>query len=305
MKLTVITQLKRYPKRYAYALLSLFLFINATVNASSAWTDLQRAAPTDTAQWEPFLWEYSSALSTLLWCPLLFWWFSRYPIRLTAIGRQLLCHLVASVVYALLHIVTMILLRQPIYNLAGGHYGFDPLTADFIYEYRKDAWAYVFFLCCFYIARFIHSRLTGEAHTLDQAEHSSPNLAIPEPQSAPNYYLVKKLDKEFLLATTDIEWLEANGNYVNLHSQGRIYPLRATLSATIVQLAPLGFCRIHRSLAVNVNKVISVQYQSSGDGEVHLQSAAKISLSRRYKEDFKRHWQAPLLQRQRQGSVQV
>lgn len=291
VKLTAITQLQQYPMRCAYALLSLFLLINATVNASSVWTDLQRAAPTDTAQWEPFLWEYSSALSTLLWCPLLFWWFNRYPLRLTAIGRQLLCHLAASLVYALLHIITMILLRQPIYNLAGGNYGFEPLTADFLYEYRKDLWAYVFFLCCYYIARFIHSRLTGEAHTLDQAELTHPDQVIPEPPSAPNYYLVKKLDKEFLLATTDIEWLEANGNYVNLHSQGRIYPLRATLSATILQLAPIGFCRIHRSLAVNVNKVVSVQYQSSGDGEVHLQSAAKISLSRRYKEDFKRQWQ--------------
>lgn len=291
VKLTAITQLQQYPMRCAYALLSLFLLINATVNASSVWTDLQRAAVTGTAQWEPFLWEYSSALSTLLWCPLLFWWFSRYPLRLAQFSQQLLCHLAASLVYGLLHIITMIVLRQPVYNLLGGHYGFEPLTADFLYEYRKDAWAYVFFLCCFYIARFIHSRLTGEAHTLDQAENTTQANLTQDRQSAPNFYLVKKLDKEFLLAAADIEWLEANGNYVNLHSQGRIYPLRATLSATILQLAPLGFCRIHRSLAVNVNKVVSVQYQSSGDGEVHLQSAAKISLSRRYKEDFKRQWQ--------------
>ncbi|GHG59085.1 hypothetical protein GCM10010919_01320 [Alishewanella longhuensis] len=291
VKVTLEAKLRQHPVACAYVVLSLFLLINATVNASSAWTDLQRAAVTGTALWEPFLWEYSSALSTLLWCPLLFWWFTRYPLRLAQFGRQLLCHLAASLMYALLHIITMIVLRQPIYHLLGGHYGFEPLTADFLYEYRKDAWAYVFFLCCFYIARFIHSRLTGEAHTLDQAENTIPASLTEDRQPAPNYYLVKKLDKEFLLATTDIEWLEANGNYVNLHSQGRIYPLRATLSATILQLAPIGFCRIHRSLAVNVNKVVSVQYQSSGDGEVHLQSAAKISLSRRYKEDFKRQWQ--------------
>lgn len=292
VKMTLVIQLQQHPIACAYAVLSLFLFINATVNASSAWADLLRAGVNDIARWEPFVWEYSSALSTLLWCPLLFWWFNRYPLQLTQVGRQLLYHLAASLLYALLHIITMILLRQLVYTLADKSYGFEPLTADFLYEYRKDLWAYVFFLCCYYIARFIHSRLTGEAHTLDQVEAIDHAKETQERQSAPNYYLVKKLDKEFLLATAEIEWLEANGNYVNLHSQGRIYPLRATLSATILQLAPIGFCRIHRSIAVNVNKVVSVQYQSSGDGEVHLQSTAKISLSRRYKDDFKRHWQA-------------
>lgn len=292
VRMTLTAQLRQHPVACAYLALTLFLLINATVNASSVWVDLQRTAVADTARWEPFLWEYSSAVSTLLWCPLLFWWFSRYPLRLTQISRQILLHLCASLLFALLHITTMIVLRQLFYRLAGGQYGFEPLTADFLYEYRKDAWAYVFLLCCLQIARFVHSRLSGEAHKLDEAETNNLPVATTDSiNTAPKYFLIKKLDKEFLLATAGIEWLEANGNYVNLHSKGRIYPLRATLSATLQQLQPLGFCRVHRSLAVNIHNVVSVQYQSSGDGEISLQSAQTITLSRRYKDEFKRQWQ--------------
>lgn len=291
VRMTLAAQLRQHPVACAYLALTLFLLINATVNASSVWVDLQRTAVTNTARWEPFLWEYSSAVSTLLWCPLLFWWFNRYPLRLTQISRQIIPHLAASLLFAVLHITTMILLRQPFYSLAGSQYSFEPLTADFLYEYRKDAWAYVFFLCCFQVARFVHSRLSGEAHKLDEAENTG-HTAANNDELTPKYFLIKKLDKEFLLATAEIEWLEANGNYVNLHSKGRIYPLRATLSATLQQLQSLGFCRVHRSLAVNINKIVSVQYQSSGDGEISLQSAQKLSLSRRYKDEFKRQWQA-------------
>ncbi|WP_333608664.1 LytTR family DNA-binding domain-containing protein [Arsukibacterium sp.] len=279
-------QLILHPQRYGYLLLAVFLLINAAVNASSVWVDLQRNAANDNLWWHPVLWEYSSVVSTLLLCPLLFWWFRQQPLRLTAISRQLAFHLVGSLLFALLHIVLMILLRKPFYALAGDSYGFEPLTTDFFYEYRKDAWAYLFFLSCYHLATFFYSRLSGEAHQLGQTD-ASLAPAISDSVKAPEHFLIKKLDREFLLRTTDIEWLEASGNYVNLHSKGRIYPLRATLSATLQQLEPLGFCRTHRSLAVNLRQIDSMQFQSSGDGDITLNSGHTVALSRRYKEHLK------------------
>lgn len=104
---------------------------------------------------------------------------------------------------------------------------------------------------------------------------------------APGHFLVKKLDKEFLIRVVEIEWLEASGNYVNLHSKGRIYPLRATLSNTLLQLSSKGFSRIHRSLAVNHKAIDSIRYDSSGDGDILLKSGQQLALSRRYKEAFR------------------
>ncbi len=279
-------QLIHNPKRHGYLLLAVFIMINAAVNASSVWADLQRNGTTESLWWHPVLWEYSSAVSTLLLCPLLFWWFRQQPLRLTAVGRQLAFHLTGSLLFAVLHIVLMVLLRQPFYALAGSSYGFEPLTADFFYEYRKDAWAYLFFLGCYHLASFFYSRLSGEAHQLGQTDQPDTAATTDTPK-APEHYLVKKLDREFLLRSSDIEWLEASGNYVNLHSKGRIYPLRATLNATLQQLEPLGFCRSHRSLAVNLSQIDSLQYQSSGDGEITLKCGTTLALSRRYKDELK------------------
>ena len=279
-------RLIQHPRRYAYSLLALFLLINAAVNASSVWADLQRSEVTDILWWEPASWELTSAISLFLLSPLLFYWFALQPLTLNQLAKQLLRHLAATLVFALLHIVLMVLLRLPVYSLAGMDYGFAPLTEDFWYEYRKDAWAYVFFLCCYTFARHFYSRLSGEAHMLAQGDAQS-TMSQATAESAPEYFLVKKLDREFLLRTADIEWLQASGNYVNLHSQGRIYPLRATLNATLQQLEPLGFCRTHRSLAVNLHQIASMQFQSSGDGEISLKNGVKVALSRRYKDNLK------------------
>lgn len=126
---------------------------------------------------------------------------------------------------------------------------------------------------------FVYSRLKGEANLISAESEQTIQ--------APAHLLVKKLDREFLVKVADIEWLEAAGNYVNLHSAGRIYPLRATFADLTLRLKDKGFSRTHRSYAVNINQIDSISYQPSGDAEIHLQSGKVINLSRRYKEGFK------------------
>nr|WP_231702396.1 LytTR family DNA-binding domain-containing protein [Rheinheimera lutimaris] len=273
----------RQPVLYSYLLLALYFFINAAINASSVWMEHSRDGSSNLQLWEPIVWEYSSAISTLLLFPLLFWWFNRYPLQLCTIRRQLLAHLLGSLLFSVLHVGLMVALRELIYHWQGGNYNFGPLVREFFYEYRKDAWGYVSFLIGYQLVLFVYSRIKGEAHQLDSAEDSG---TMPLAK-APEHFLVKKLDKEFLIRTDDIEWLEASGNYVNLHSKGRIYPLRATLSNTLLQLSSKGFSRIHRSLAVNHNAIDSISYDSSGDGDILLKNGRQLALSRRYKDAFR------------------
>ena len=127
---------------------------------------------------------------------------------------------------------------------------------------------------------FIVSQLQGEA---------SP-IAVGEEEIVTQRFdrlLVKKLGKEFIVKVEDIEWLESSGNYVNLHIKGRIYPTRATLTQLIAQIEDQGFCRIHRSHAVNLNNIESITPLSSGDSEVRLSNGKTLNLSRRYKDAFK------------------
>lgn len=96
--------------------------------------------------------------------------------------------------------------------------------------------------------------------------------------------LVKKLDKEFLVRFDQVQWLEANGNYVNLHSNGRVYPLRTTLSKLEDQLIEQGFCRVHRRYLVNQAAIDHLSFQPSGDGELRLKEGVVLNVSRRYRE---------------------
>jgi DNA-binding LytR/AlgR family response regulator len=68
----------------------------------------------------------------------------------------------------------------------------------------------------------------------------------------------------------NIEWMESAGNYVNLQSGGRIYPLRFTLVDLSKRLAEKGFCRTHHSFAVNFSAIDHISYQPSGDGDISL-----------------------------------
>ena len=104
-------------------------------------------------------------------------------------------------------------------------------------------------------------------------------------QQAPILYriLVKKLGKEFIVKLSDVEWLEASGNYVYSHMKGRIYPTRTALSAVINKITSQGFCRIYHSFAVNLDVVESITPSPSGDGEVQLNNGKILNLSRRYK----------------------
>ena len=149
------------------------------------------------------------------------------------------------------------------------------------YEYRKDLWSFCFIVAAIYAYDFILGRLQGEANIV--ANNEDENI----PQNF-DRLLVKKLGKEFIIKVDDIEWLEASGNYVNLHMQGRIYPMRGTLSGLIEQLQVRGFCRIHRSFAINLNVIESITPLSSGDSEIKLNCGKALTLSRRYKEEFKR-----------------
>jgi two-component system LytT family response regulator len=56
----------------------------------------------------------------------------------------------------------------------------------------------------------------------------------------------------FFIKAEEIDWLEAEGNYVRLHAGKESYLLRDTISALESQLDPKKFIRVHRSAIVNM-----------------------------------------------------
>ena len=89
-----------------------------------------------------------------------------------------------------------------------------------------------------------------------------------------------------LIDAAAIHWLEADDNYVHVHTAQARFILRRTLADLLSQLGEQRFVRIHKSTAVNLAEVKSLSPLFKGDHEVTLRSGAVLRLSRRYKEEL-------------------
>ena len=231
------------------------------------------------AAWEPWVWEWSSALVMLALLPAVIALERRWPIRFDTWRRNLPLHLLASLPFSLLHVIGMIALRKPAYAVAGWHYEFGPWWFNFGYEYLKDVRTYFLIVGTLVLYRLWLLRQQGEARLLAEPDDGAP----VEPVERPERFLVRKLGKEFLLNASEIEWLQASGNYVNLHVRGRDYPLRATMAGIEERLDPARFVRVHRSHFVNLDYLAEIEPLESGDARLQMRDGAKIPCSRRYR----------------------
>jgi two-component system LytT family response regulator len=91
--------------------------------------------------------------------------------------------------------------------------------------------------------------------------------------------LVKRDDRVLVLRPDEIEWLEAEGDYVRLHVGGESHLTRATLADMERRLRPEGFIRIHRSRLVNLGRVKEFRPLSRGESVVLLKSGQRLEAS--------------------------
>ena len=96
--------------------------------------------------------------------------------------------------------------------------------------------------------------------------------------------VVKSGGRVFFLNTDEIDWVEAEGNYVNIHAGKKAYLLRETISGLESQLDPKEFVRIHRSAIANINRIKELQPWSHGEYHVILQDGTQLTLSRSYRD---------------------
>jgi two-component system LytT family response regulator len=87
-----------------------------------------------------------------------------------------------------------------------------------------------------------------------------------------------------ILRAQDIDWIEAEGNYVRLHTGTESHLLRETMNGLEQKLDPKKFVRIHRSTMINIEQVKELQPWFRGDYVVILKNAKQLTLSRGYRE---------------------
>ena len=139
----------------------------------------------------------------------------------------------------------------------------------------------------------------------DAVDHALKTLQMGR-QQAPNRQLTELLDqlnkkKEYVeripvplkgrflfLNVRDLDWIEAEGNYLRLHSNGSSHLLRGNMSEMERKLDPAKFMRIHRSTIVNLQRIREVQPWFRGHHRVVLTNGRELKLSRYQKDKLRR-----------------
>jgi two-component system LytT family response regulator len=98
--------------------------------------------------------------------------------------------------------------------------------------------------------------------------------------------VIKNGGRVFFLETGEINWVEAEGNYVRLHTDKKAHLLRETISSLEEQLDPKKFLRVHRSTIVRIDSIRELQPWFHGEYHIILHNGTKLTLSRNYREQL-------------------
>jgi len=96
--------------------------------------------------------------------------------------------------------------------------------------------------------------------------------------------LVKSGGRVSFVDVDQIDWVEAEGNYVRIFAGEQVHLMRETMNGLIEKIGPKRFFRIHRSRIVNIKRVKELLIAGGGDYQVVLWNGTRLGLSRLYRD---------------------
>jgi two-component system, LytTR family, response regulator len=110
------------------------------------------------------------------------------------------------------------------------------------------------------------------------------DLRKSAPPDANSRIMVRSGGRVMFVKIAEVDWVEAAGDYVSIHSGKKSWLLRETISSIEKRLAPYGFARIHRSTIVKVERVAEMRALDNGEYLLTLHEGTQLKLSRNYRQ---------------------
>ncbi len=98
---------------------------------------------------------------------------------------------------------------------------------------------------------------------------------------------IKTKGRIVFIDPSDVEVVEAQGNYVLLRLHSGSYLLRESVSTIAGKLKPYGFIRIHRSVLVNRAFVEEIQPWTTGAYLLRIKGGKEYTVTRTYKNNLR------------------
>ncbi|WP_395007395.1 LytR/AlgR family response regulator transcription factor [Undibacterium sp.] len=93
---------------------------------------------------------------------------------------------------------------------------------------------------------------------------------------------VRSIGKIETVMLDDVLWIEAQGNYMQLHTGTRQILYRASMARLEKHLDPSMFLRIHRSTIVRIDQILRIQIADDNHYKMTLRCGDQVLISERY-----------------------
>jgi two-component system, LytTR family, response regulator len=97
----------------------------------------------------------------------------------------------------------------------------------------------------------------------------------------------KSRGRTIIVSTDEIEYIEAEGNYLKLRVGAESHLIRSPLHKFEEKLDPEKFARIHRSALINIDRVRELHPLFNGDQLVIMKNGKELTLSRKFRDRLK------------------
>jgi len=132
--------------------------------------------------------------------------------------------------------------------------------------------------------RRARTKLSQRDSAAEQARLVSLLESLQKQPQSWDRVVVRETGRVTFLKADEIDWVEAEGNYVCLHVGTKSYLLRETMAAAEARLAARKFLRVSRSALVNLERIKEWQPLFHGDSVLILKDGTRLTVSRVYRE---------------------
>jgi LytTr DNA-binding domain len=193
-------------------------------------------------------------LITLLWAagtPAILWAARRWPVRAGPAVRHILVHAALGGCF----VVTLNAAIRLRLLVAGGP---DAFAADLLLGLARH----------------------GPTALLAYAVVVAIGHVVAGPRTPAGSLVAQNGRETVVIASDEIEWIEARGNYARIYTRGGARLVRRPISALEAALDPVAFMRIHRTAIVALRAVRELRPRAHGDRTVVLRDGRELPLTR-------------------------
>lgn len=141
---------------------------------------------------------------------------------------------------------------------------------------------------------FDQQRFDRALHRADERlrlreEQPDPDLralidALGEKRSYAERFLVRSYQGLYFVRAVEVDWVDAQGNYVRLHANGKSHLIRDTMKSVEQKLDPQRFVRVNRSVIVNIDHIARAETHPHGEYALMLRDGVRVISSRAHGE---------------------